>query len=122
MSIFANDAALFTDPILGGETITVYPDGVTPREDIKAMIERRPPKLNPSRNATLPQGVLDKQCQIRLDNNAMTGLALSELVLGKTKVRLAPDRLGGEPKTLLVHLPDDGQPWHDDGMIRLIVR
>lgn len=116
MSVFSDDAELFLDPDLGAEQIVILPDGETERT-VYASVVRRPPRIDP-----LNRSRIERRVQIRVANNATTGLAMSELVLGKTRVRLSPDRGGGEARTLLVEMPDDGQPWHDEGMIRLFAK
>lgn len=115
MTVFDDDGEIFLDPDLFGESIVILPDGVTARTVI-ATVVRRPPQLDDNGRRTL-----ESRLQIRVANNATTGLALSELVLGKTMARVAP-RLGQATEDYYVHIPDDGQPWQDGGMIRLWLR
>ena len=112
MNVFDDDSDIFMDLDTFGETVVVMPDGQTEREVI-AVVVRRPPRLDPNGRRTL-----EAQLQVRFANNATTGLALSELELGRTTVRLSP-RLGQGAETYLAHMPEDGQPWQDAGMIRL---
>lgn len=118
MSIFDDDGPIFNDTNFGAESIIVMPDGTeASARTVVATVVRKPPALEPQQRKQLR-----KVIQFRVNNNATTGMALSELQLGRSKVRLAPDRRGGALSDLLIEMPDDGQPWHDGGMLRLIAK
>lgn len=118
MGIFDDDGPIFTDVGIWGETGRFRVDvNATPRE-VDCVVHRFVPQ-----NALVGGGrVLEYRCTIEVANNATTGILDTELVLGKSQFEICVLRPRGQVEWLFIHMPDDGKPWIDAGMMRLALK
>lgn len=93
-----------------GESLTVYPDGVTARV-VNGFVERNPPEPLDGADALSPRLV------ITLANNATTGMTASEVNTGLSTVSIAAKPGGSATTRPIVSIIDQ-----DAALIRVGVR
>src|SRR4051794_24401559 len=108
-SVLAADAANVFAGGEFGESI-IYKPRVGAARTISAVVIRKPSAQRGSRVVPI--------VELLVANSTTLGIGSAELNIGGDKVTLAV-RKGDAAVDLLLHLPEDGQPHEDPGMIRL---